>query len=88
MPHLGILTSRSHPTLPYLLDELATVPGLRLTLLFDAKDFSDKDRAIFADRTQGAFPPRDTVPLKPILWRVLAYSLPILPRPTMRNLDI
>lgn len=63
MPHLGILTSRSHPTLPYLLDELAAVPGLQLTLLFDAKDFSDKDRAIFADRTQGAFPPRDTAPL-------------------------
>lgn len=63
MPHLGVLTTRSHPTLPYLLDELATVAALKVTLLFDAKDFSDKDRVIFTERTGGTFPARDTAAL-------------------------
>jgi folate-dependent phosphoribosylglycinamide formyltransferase PurN len=56
---VGLLTTRRHPLLGEFLTRLAGVPELEPVLLFDAKDFSDKDRRIFAERTADAFPPFD-----------------------------
>ena len=55
---VGLLSTRSHPTLPYLLDRLAAASGIEPVLILDEKDFSAKDAAIFAERTGGAFPRR------------------------------
>lgn len=56
---VGLLTMRSHPTLPYLLDRCAAAPEIEPVLIFDEKDFSEKDAGIFQDRTGGAFPRRE-----------------------------
>ncbi len=56
---VGLLTSRHHPQLPYFLEELQRDSGIETFLIFDAKNFSVKDRAIFSERTGHAFPTRD-----------------------------
>lgn len=55
---VGLLTTRHHPTLPYLLDRFETAPEIEPVLMFDAKDFSASDAAMFQDRTSGALPLR------------------------------
>ena len=59
---IGLLTTRRHPLLPYLLERLEGVAGVTPVLLFDEKDFSAKDAAIFTSRTDGAFPVRELGP--------------------------
>lgn len=59
---VGLLTSRNHPLLPYFLDIMETIPDVEPVLIFDEKDFSAKDKRIFAERTEGAFPDRDIAP--------------------------
>jgi folate-dependent phosphoribosylglycinamide formyltransferase PurN len=63
---VGILTTKAHPLLPYLLERLDTSPLIEPVLAFDEKGFSDKDEAIFRERTAGAFPRK---PLNPFLDR-------------------
>lgn len=60
MDDIGILTTRSHPLLPFLLDQMAALTQVRPILMFDRKDFTEKDRRIFQERTNGAFAARDT----------------------------
>jgi folate-dependent phosphoribosylglycinamide formyltransferase PurN len=62
---VGFLTTRHHPLLPYLLEEVASVGGIEPMLLFDAKDFGRRDAALFEERTGGAFPAR---PVSPAHW--------------------
>lgn len=63
-PHrIGVLSTRSHPLLPYFLERLAAVPDLEPVVLLDDRDFSAKDAGLFAERTAGAFPPRDPASL-------------------------
>ncbi|MBI4327446.1 MAG: hypothetical protein HY674_19605 [Chloroflexi bacterium] len=59
MDDIGILTTRSHPLLPFLLDQMAALTQVRPVLMFDRKDFTAKDRRIFQERTSGAFAVRD-----------------------------
>lgn len=55
---VGLLTMEHHPTLPYLLDRFEAGSEIEPVLIFDEKDFSEKDARIFQDRTGGAFPRR------------------------------
>jgi folate-dependent phosphoribosylglycinamide formyltransferase PurN len=55
---VGLLTMRHHPTLPALLDRFGAATEIEPVLIFDEKDFSEKDAGIFQDRTGGAFPLR------------------------------
>lgn len=55
---VGLLTTREHPLLSAILDELSRHPGLRPLLLFDRRGLTATDIARFAARTNGAFPPR------------------------------
>ncbi|MDA0746025.1 MAG: formyltransferase family protein [bacterium] len=70
---VGLLTSRNHPLLPYFLDGLNLLSEVEPVLIFDEKDFSEKDIRIFFDRTQGVFPSRD---LKPFLDRYRWTTVP------------
>lgn len=54
---VGFLTSRNHPLWPYVLRRVEELTDVEPVLIFDAKPFSEKDAAIFRERTQGAFPP-------------------------------
>ncbi len=55
---VGLLTTRSHPLLPYLLDELDAIGGIEPLLLLDSRDFGRRDAERFEERTGGAFPAR------------------------------
>ena len=59
---VGLLTTRSHPLLPYFLDRLESQQGIDPVLIFDQKDFSTKDKQIFEERTRSGFPPRSVAP--------------------------
>lgn len=55
---VGFLTTRQHPLLSYLLEQVALVGDIEPVLLLDARDFSGRDARLFEDRTGGAFPVR------------------------------
>lgn len=55
---VGFLTTRHHPLLPYLLDEVAAVGGIEPLLLLDSRDFGRRDAERFEERTGGAFAAR------------------------------
>lgn len=59
---VGLLTTRDHPLLPYFLDHLGALPGVAPVLIFDDKGFGDRNREIFAARTENAFPARSLAP--------------------------
>jgi hypothetical protein len=63
---VGVLSTPSHPLLPYFLEGLEKAGTVQPVLMLDAKNFTAKDQAIFDDRTGGAFPRR---PLEPFLER-------------------
>ena len=58
MRSVGFLTTRHHPLLPYLLEQVAAAGGIEPVLLLDARDFGARDSALFEARTGGAFAPR------------------------------
>lgn len=65
MTRVGLLTTAGHPLLGYLAQRMAErAPGIEPILIFDERDFSEKDRGIFAARTEGAFPPVPRPPLR------------------------
>ena len=73
MARVGLLTTRSHPLLPAFL-ELLTQKGFnKVVLLFDARDFSDKDRRLFSERTMGRIA---LTPIEPWLERFESYTVP------------
>jgi hypothetical protein len=63
---VGVLSTQSHPLLPYFLERLEKAGSVQPVLVLDAKDFTAKDQTIFDDRTERVFPRR---PLEPFLER-------------------
>lgn len=70
---VGLLTTPDHPLLPYFLEHLDAHERIEPVLIFDEQPFSERDIAIFADRTHGAFPPRDA---QPYFERHQTFSVP------------
>lgn len=70
---VGLLSMTDHPLLPYFLEHLKHHERIEPVLIFDESPFLEKDIAIFADRTHGAFPPRD---LEPYLEGMQTFSVP------------
>ena len=59
---VGLLSTEDNPLLPYVIDEVEKLNAIEVVLVLDAKVFSRKNQEIFAQRTGGAFPPRDIAP--------------------------
>lgn len=70
---VGVLSTRDHPLLPYVLDVLAHLRGTGVVLILDEKGVAPAELSRFEARTDGRFPPRD---LGPYLERLRWISVP------------
>lgn len=77
---VGILTTVGNPLLPYLLDRIDEVAEIEPVLVLDEGGFAGRDRAIFDDRTAGAFPPRDATLSGRRALQVPSHNAPELPQ--------
>lgn len=59
MTTVGLLSTREHPLLPYFAESALNVTDVQVVLILDAKGLSQKDRALFEERTAGKLPLRD-----------------------------
>lgn len=53
--HFGLLSTARHPLLPFFLAAAISSGVRRISVFCDSKQFTQKDRQIFAERTGGAF---------------------------------